>query len=469
MTAALVAATGLGYLALRTTLDRQIDTSLLNVASIQAATVAEGPGGEMHFHEWNLTPEEAAALKDLVRYMQIWSEGGESLLRSSGLAMDLPLDTLKLSQAANGELVWAEHQFQGETIRCVYYPLGRLGSGHERHVLQVAASLTWRNQALRNSRLFLVALVLLVSGSTFLGSWWLALTAVRPVHEIMDQAEEIGVGRLGKKISTHADTREYDRLVRVLNTMLRRIDAAFEAQRRFTADASHELRSPLTALHGELELALRRDRTPEEYSQVIHSALEETERLTELAQDLLTLARADAGVMEPRIEYVHLDELVTATLGRLEGKAAAKGVRLSKTKGGPLAVLCDPDLIDRLVWNLVDNAIKFTTAGGAVEVDLLSSAEHTAIEVRDTGPGIRENAMEKIFERFYREDAPHTASEGTGLGLSIVRAIAQAHGGDVTVRNRAQGGAAFRIHLPIRGPEVPAGPQPSPPGPDAEA
>ncbi len=138
-------------------------------------------------------------------------------------------------------------------------------------------------------------------------------------------------------------------------------------------------------------------------------------------------------------------------------------MRLNKTSRDGPAVPCDPDLIDRLVWNLVDNAIKFTTAGGTVEVDITSIGDYAAIEVGDTGPGIREHALEKIFERFYREDAPHTASEGTGLGLSIVRAIAQAHGGDATARNRPAGGAALRVRLPIRGSGDPAGSEASAP------
>lgn len=448
MTLAVLILAVAGYLILREALDEQIDASLLNVASIQAGSVTDDPSGQMHFHEWDLSPEEAASLEDLNRYAQIWNESGESLLRSQFLSRDLPLDTEALAAAAAGDLIWSEGRMEGTTIRSVYYPLGRLGASHTRHVLQVAAPLEARNRTLRTAAFFLAGMILLVSGGTFAGSWWLAGNAVRPVHEVIDQAEEIGAGTLGRRIVAHADSREYRRLVEVLNTMLARIDALFEAQRRFIGDASHELRSPLTALRGELELALRRERNPEEYRRVIGSALEETERLTNLSENLLTLARSDAGVIEPRCREVDLVSVVESTVGRLRGRAEERGVRLEVAAPASLREFCDPDLIGRAVWNLTDNAIKFTTPGGHVVVSLARGNGGASLEVADTGPGIREGDLERVFDRFYQGAAARTPSGGSGLGLSIVRAIAEAHGGRVSAENRAEGGARFRIRLP---------------------
>ncbi|MFQ5689993.1 MAG: sensor histidine kinase [Gemmatimonadota bacterium] len=453
MTLGILAVALLGYLALRETLDRQIDASLLNVASIQAASVTDDPSGAMHFHEWNLTPEEAASVSELNRYAEVWSETGEGLLRSQFLDRDLPLERDALAQASAGKIVWAEDRFQGTEIRTLYYPLGRLGPSHARHVLEVAAPLTVRNRTLLSAAVFLTGIVVVVSGGTAVGSWWLAGRAVRPVHDITDQAEKIGATTLGKRISAHADTREYERLVQVLNTMLARIDAAFEAQRRFTGDASHELRSPLTALRGELELALRRQRTPEEYRRVIASALEETSRLTGLAENLLTLARSDAGVIEPRLRKMDLAPAVRETVERLRSRAEERDIRLLCQADGPVVGLYDPDLVDRMVRNLVDNALKFTTPGGRVTVQVSRRDSGVGIEVSDTGPGIREDALNRVFERFYREAAARTPTEGSGLGLSIVQAIAEALGGRVTAENREVGGALFRIHLPDRSSE----------------
>jgi len=454
-TAAMALATGLvavvGYLALRSVLDRQIEASLLSIASIQASALTDDPTGGMHLHEWDLSPEEASSLRDLNRYVQVWSETGESLIRSRYLTDDLPLDRASLARAIAGAIVWHEDTLAGTHVRSLYYPLGRMGPSHAPHVLQVAAPLEARHRTLYLVRLFLAAVLVMVVGGSFLGSWWLADRAVRPVHEIIDQTEDIGTGTLGRRIRTHADTREYQRLVGVLNTMLDRIDAGFDAQRRFTGDASHELRSPLTALRGELELALRRERDPDEYRRVIASALEETERLSDLAADLLTLARSDAGVMQPRMVPVDLGDRVAECLGRVRGQAEAKNIELRLSAPLPVEALCDPGLLDRLVWNLLDNAIKFTTPGGRVEVSLRSEEEDIVLEVSDTGPGIREDMQARIFERFQRADVSRSSTDGTGLGLAIVEAIVEAHGGRVTAENRPTGGARFRVWFPASG------------------
>ncbi len=437
-----------GYLALTAVLDRQIEASLFSIASIQAAAVTDDPSGEMHLHEWDLTPEEAASLHDMNRYVQVWNDAGESLVRSGSLTRDLPLDTISLARAIEGAIAWDEDVLDGVEVRSLYYPLGRMGPAHAPHVLQVAAPLEARDRTLSLVRYFLAGTLILVTGATLLGSWWLGNRAIVPVHEIIDQTEEIGAGTLGRRIGAHADIQEYERLVRVLNTMLDRIDSSFEAQRRFTADASHELRSPLTALRGELELALRRDRPPEEYRRVIESALEETERLSDLAADLLTLARSDSGVMRPRLAELDLRELAADSIDRIRSQADAKSIAINLNAPLPTSVSCDPGLLGRLIWNLLDNAVKFTTPGGRVEVDVGSIDGTVVLDVSDTGPGIREGAESKIFERFQREDPSRGSIEGTGLGLAIVKAIAEAHEGTVAANTRPTGGARFRVKLP---------------------
>ncbi len=447
MVLATIALATAGYLALRAVLNRQIDASLLSVASIQASSVTDDPAGEMHFHEWDLTPQEAASLRDLNRFAQVWSESGESLLRSRYMTADLPLDTTLLRQASEGP-VWREDDFQGVPIRALYYPLGRLGPSHTEHVLEVAAPLEARDRTLALVRRWLAGVVLVVGAGTFVGSWWLGVRTIRPVTEIIDQTEVIGAGTLGRRIRAQADASEYERLVGVLNTMLDRIDGAFEAQRRFTADASHELRSPLTALRGEIELALRRERSPDEYRRVLESALEETEDLSELAENLLTLARSDAGAIEPRLAQLDLTRQVADTVAKLQARAEVQAVDLRFDRaGGRVPVLGDEALLERLTWNLLDNALKFTPEGGRVDVTVRSLNGDAVIEVADTGPGIPEADRERVFDRFYRADGI-PGPEGFGLGLAIVRAIALAHGGEASAENRVEGGARFRVRLP---------------------
>ena len=452
MALGLIALSALTFFAIRAALDRQIDASLLAVASIQAASVTDAPSGEMHFHEWELTPAEAAQVRDLNRFSQVWSENGESLLRTRYITADLPLDTTALRDAMRGSVVWVEDAFQGIPVRSLYYPLGRLGMAHEPHVLQVAGPLEARNRLLRQSLLLMLALVVLITGATMAGAWWLADRAVSPVREIIAQAEEIGATTLGRRIDAHADTREYQRLVQVLNTMLSRIDTAFDAQRRFTADASHELRSPLTALRGELELARRRPRSPEEYERVIDSSLEEVVRLTRVAEDLLTLARSDAGVLAPRLSRVDLQQCARDVADRLRAGADARHVQLEVNANGPAVAMLDSDLVSRLIWNLLANAIAFTPAGGQVTVETGPHNGAIRLRVSDSGPGIPEDALPRVFERFFQVDEARTRSDdthGTGLGLAIVRAIADLHGASVRAYNRPAGGAAFDVLFPL--------------------
>lgn len=451
MALAVTAISTASVLALRSILDREMREGILNVASIQAASVVDSPGGKMSFHEWELTPDEAASVRELIRYAQVWDEGGQSLLRSRFMTEDLPLGEEALREVGEGELVWREQDFGGVDILSLYYPLGRFGPAHERHVLQVAAPLTARTEMVERLILFFAAVSIVVTLASAAGSWWLAGRAVRPVHEVIDQAEAIGAGSLDRRIRAYADTREYHRLVEVLNTMLDRIQRVFEAQMRFTADASHELRSPLTVLRGEIELALRRDRPSEEYRRVLESSQEEILRLTRITEDLLTLARADAGGLRDGEDRMEPREVAERIVQRFRPRAREKALTLSLRVDAEGPVALDPGLVGQLLWNLVDNAVKFTPRGGDVEVSVTRAPGRLEIEVRDTGPGLGPDAA-RVFDPFVRLDPARTPGEetsGTGLGLAIVRTIVDGYGGRVTASDSPEGGTAFRAVLPL--------------------
>lgn len=439
-------------LTFRAVLDRELNRSISSVASIQAASLADGTNGGMHFHEWDLTPEEAASVSGLIRYAQVWQTDGVSLLRSRYMMSDLPSDAETLARADAGELIWMDQQFEGSPIRTLFYPLDRLGEGHEAHVLQIAAPLVARNEMLGRAGYFLILLTALLAGATFAGSWWLAGSAIRPIHEVIDQAEAIGGGSLDRGIQGYAETLEYQRLVEVLNTMLGRIRRAFESQRRFTADASHELRSPLTAMRGEIEVALRRPREPDEYVRILDSTLEEVMRLSKLTEDLLTLARSDAGALTPQLEMSDTVEIVTRMVDRLRPRAEEKGIELIMDAPESLSALLDPGLLGQCVWNLTDNALRFADQGGHVRVAVSERSDELVLEVDDDGPGLGDLDTSSPFERFFRADearsrGPETA--GTGLGLAIVKAAAEAHGGHATAENRSEGGARFTVRFPL--------------------
>jgi two-component system OmpR family sensor kinase len=274
---------------------------------------------------------------------------------------------------------------------------------------------------------------------------------VRPVHEIIDQAEAIGAGSLDRRIGAYADTQEYRRLVEVLNTMLSRIQYAFDAQRRFTADASHELRSPLTVIRGEIELALRRQRSPEEYRRVLESSLEEVVRLSRITEDLLTLARSDAETPRTTGEPVRCAEVARRILGRFQGAVQDKGLDLAVDIPPELDAPLDPVLLSQVIWNLVDNAVKFTPAGGRIGVVLSHGHGVVEFSVTDSGPGLGPEPA-RVFDRFFRADEVRTPGEetsGTGLGLAIVRALVEGQGGEVGAENLPEGGARVFARLPV--------------------
>jgi two-component system OmpR family sensor kinase len=412
----------------------------------------------MHLHEWDLSPQEASSVEELIRYAQVWGESGESLLRSQYMTTDLPLDTAAFRRARGGDLAWSEDSFQGARIRSVYYPLERLGGGHQRHTIQIAAPLGTRNDMLRLVALAFVGLVLVVTCGAYLGGWWLAASVVRPVHAIIDHAEALQAGSLSQRIDTKAVTSEYARLIQVLNSMLSRLEGAFESQRRFVADASHELRSPLTAMRGELELALRRERSGEEYRSSIASTLEEAERLSRITEDLLTLARSDSGMIRAELRRVDVSELVGEVVERIGARARVEGIDLTFEATAGSTALADPDLVTRVAWNLLDNALKFSLSEGAVRVSVDRDDRTVVMTIDDSGPGFGEGEAEQVFGRFYRVDrarTPGARSSGTGLGLAIVRAAAEAHGGTVRAMNRPEGGARVVVEIP-REPPPPA-------------
>ncbi len=455
MALSLVVVTIVSVLALGVVLDREIDATVLNVAVIQAASVTDDPGGAMHFHDWELTPQEASSVQDLVRYAQVWHADGRSLLRSQYMTSDLPLDSAHLERSAEGELVWTQGAFEGAPVRLLYYPLERFGAAHERHVLQIAAPTGSRDALVLRVGVFLLFVSLGVTGVTFAGAWWLAGRAIHPVHEVIDQAEEIEATSLDRRIRAYAETHEYRRLVDVINGMLGRIQGAFETQRRFTADASHELRSPLTAMRGELELALRREREPEEYRRVLGSTLEEVVRLSRMAEDLLLLARSDSGAIRAHREPVDIVGVADSVVERLRGQAASKGLSLEVEHEGETTAEVDPVLLRQVVWNLVDNAIKFTPPGGEVRVAVGAVDGNVCLAVEDSGPGFPGEPTEEIFVRFYRGDRARTHTEegsGTGLGLAIVKAVAEAHGGSASAENGVDGGARVDVRFPRQGP-----------------
>jgi two-component system OmpR family sensor kinase len=432
--------------ALRTLLYRQLDGTLVHIAEVEAEAGAARSSSEFEFHEGVLLAASPGPSAELTRYAQLWSSDGAPLIRSRNLPADLMLPANAVAAARAGRIVWDSHLWRGEQIRCVVYPLQLVGAVHGMHMLQVAAPLAPLERTLRDFVLLILLLSLVAVGAAFLVGWRVAGAALRPTAEITAQAEAIREGTPAPMITAHADMDEFARLVQVLNAMLGRLDRASSLQRRFTADASHELRGPLTALRGELDLALKRERSPVEYREALERCREEVIRLTRVATDLLTLARNEAGLNAQDQVDVDLRLVAEQVVGRFQAVAAERGLRLGLT--GPAAVVRgDPAMLERIVGNLVDNAVKHSPAGGVITLEI-ESGDTAGLLVRDQGAGVPQADQAQLFNRFFRGETRHRDSNSTGLGLAIAKAAAEAHGGRLEFVGNDPG-AVFRLVLPL--------------------
>jgi heavy metal sensor kinase len=318
-------------------------------------------------------------------------------------------------------------------------------------VVQVATSLASINREL--NELFSVILLSgpLVLACALAGGYMLARKALAPVDRIVSTAEQITATRLDRRIEVPHSDDELRRLVRTLNGMIARLEHSFEEIRRFTADAAHELRTPIAVLRTEAEVALRMPRAPEQYRRVLEDQLEELERLSRLAEQLLFLCREDAGLVPVARDRVGLLEVVEDVAEHMRVVAEAKGLTLQVDRIVPCHVNGDEDQLRRLLFNLLDNAIKFTPAQGAIKVETVRVDGKVRIVVADTGIGIPQEQLPHIFERFYRVDpARGRDTDGTGLGLAIARSIAEAHGGSIEVESKVGFGTRAIVTLPAK-------------------
>jgi two-component system OmpR family sensor kinase len=312
-------------------------------------------------------------------------------------------------------------------------------------VAVVAASLEPREEALHH---LLVQLLLGGAGALLLASlagYALAAAALRPVEAMSRTAAAISLRGDIERLPVPETRDEIAKLGGRLNEMLARIEAAFTHERRFLADASHELRTPLAILKTELELALRRPRSREELEEVLRSAQEETDRLAQLADDLLIVARADQGALPVRLSPSPAQEILHGVAERFDERAQEAGRRIVTRSPVGLEVLCDPIRVGQALANLVDNALHH--GDGEITIAALDANGRVEFHVSDSGQGFPPSFLSRAFERFSRADEGRSG-DGSGLGLAIVEAIAQAHGGSASAENRRGGGSDVWLTLP---------------------
>ncbi len=316
------------------------------------------------------------------------------------------------------------------------------------HFVQVAMPLDSVENARSGFLLILLGLAPVALGGAGIGGWFLARRALAPVDTMVETARKISAEDLSQRLDAPTRQDELGRLADVLNAMLARLEQSFTAVRHFSADAAHELRTPLTILKGELEVASRAPQNVEEYQRVLTSCLEEVDRLSALVEDLLFLARSDSGNVHLPQTVVNLTDLLDDVTPALSALAEDAAIACKIVPAPSLWVRGNESLLFRLVFNLGENAVKYTPAGGAVTLALTREDDQAVLEVSDTGPGIALEEQERIFDRFYRGDRARSRG-GTGLGLALTRSIVLVHGGQITVDSVLGKGSCFRVTLPL--------------------
>ena len=445
-------------------LQRWLDGHVRTVAATEAASSTDGPT-DVHLHE---SPYGQLARTGFTeKLVQIFDSDGRLVLQSTALGEGGALvGAGLLREAFEGRAPLADVTVNGRRVRVNVLTAAR---GPRRFAVAVGLYADDVDRGLASLAWLLAGVWLVSVGGTAALGYQLASRALAPVARITERAEWIAAGNFDARLDAPEVLDEVGRMTVLLNSMLERLHRAVDANRRFAADASHELRSPITAMAGEIDVALRHPRSADSYRETLACVRERLAALTALAGDLMLLSRVQESRTDIALREVPLAPVVQEAFARWRTVAAARGIRLTAAGLESVHVYADQALVSRVVDNVVANAVHYNRDGGAVAVTARVSAPAgdawaptlVTLEVRDDGPGIPEAERERIFERFFRLDESrrrHTG--GSGLGLAICREVVRALGGTIRVAASSPGGTTIAITLP--GEAGPAAERPAP-------
>jgi heavy metal sensor kinase len=410
-----------------------------------AETVASAYMQELE-EEQSISKANEVVLAEMVfpnRYVEVTDGSGRVVAWSANLTghvLAIPSDNL--ANARQQTISFAVIN----NLRVAVVPLtGNRDLGYS----AVAEPLSVIDESLRRLRRDFFAGVPLILLLASMGGYFLARKSLSPIALMDRQTQRITAENLSARLDVMNKRDELGGLAVTINELLERLENAFKEQQRFVADASHELRTPLAVLRGETEVSLSQSRTGDEYKASLNLIKDEAERLSRIVEDLFILAQQPADPRAVAKQPVRLDQIVAECGRAAQVLASQKELKLKVDPGPPLSLNGDDELLQRMILNLLDNAVKYTPAGGEVSVALAASNGDARLTVRDNGIGIPAKDQPHVFDRFYRVDkARSRAMGGAGLGLSIARQIAEAHGGTVSVESSASG-SVFTVELPV--------------------
>lgn len=458
--AGLLLFSGLVYAASETLLQRFVDGRLLVLAESLAEFVEQYPDF-LEKHDRKIAPTNELTqnltkqhvLPDVTHALRIFSTDGRLLWSNPHASPQDSLSPRVLERVRISTLVFDTLTApDGIPARHLFLPLVVQG-GRLRYVLQAETSLLHYQETLHG----LVFLLSLGSGATlfvaWVGSLWLAKKVLAPIETLCKGAETMSEADLGKRLALDSPYREFRRLTQAVNSVLDQFQRGSEVQRNFCEIAAHEMKTPLTILQGNLEVALMKARTTEEYHEVLLNNLQQVDRLIALTRPLLTLAKFTSSKPPVNLVPLALEPLIQELIDELILLADDRQITLTFESQSVPSVLGDAQWLKQALINLLDNALRYTPSGGSVTVRLHAVGREVAIAVEDTGHGIEPENIPHLFERFYRTDwARAKDAGGTGLGLPIVKEIMETHGGSISVTSEVNKGSIFTLRLPVLAP-----------------
>ena len=452
------------YVARRSDTYQDLDRRIQSEADLTAGILAESYRARGTLVEKDtagrpqLTPDVAAVLEVVPDYLLVTSRDGRLLFASpDARALTFgefeQLNTITRPPSVEGTHIPGRYQINpnGPTLHYIVRAVPDAGDQFG----AIFAGADTKSAELRLEQLLLTIVIAFFVGvvPAILVGGWLAARALEPVDRMITEVREITDGRsLHRRLAVPMARDELGRLAETLNQMMTRLERSFAALRRFTADASHELKTPLTVVRAGVERAITRPGVPQETLAPLEETLQEVNRMTELLDSLLTLARADEGRADLHRVPVDLREIIeeAGETGELLAEHAGVGIDI-RLPSQPLVVPVDRSRLRQLALNLIENAVKYTPRGGHVSVELMGDNGRAVFTVADTGIGIAPGDLPHVFDRFWRADSARTRTSeraGTGLGLAICKWIAEAHGGTIEVQSRPGRGTTFTVGLP---------------------
>jgi len=457
MAGLLLVFSALVYIGSQALLHRFVDGRLLALAETMAKIVEQNPNiieksGENFTlaAEMSRSGNEHHGLQEATHSLLVFSPDGRVLWKGAeGVAQHPTPDETVFERVRSGNTVFETvESADGTPIRHLFLPIRM--HGQVRYILRAETSMLVYRETLKG----LVLLLTLGSGAILLIAWassgWLVKQMLTPIEVLSTGAETMSEADLGKRLTLDSPYQEFRRLTQAFNSVMDRFQRSGETQRRFCDIAAHEMKTPLTILQGNLDVALMKARTTEEYREALINNLEQVGRLIALTRSLLTLANFTSGKPPVLLVPLALEPLIQDLVEELTLLADDRRITLSFESQSVPPVLGDAQWLKQALINLLENALHYTPSGGAVTVRLQSAGDGVTIAVEDTGHGIEPEHLPHLFERFYRTDwARAKDAGGTGLGLPIVKEIAEAHGGTVSVTSQVDKGSIFTLRLPL--------------------